>query len=56
MRKAIEAIQRNEMGYKKASISFSVPKSTLEDRVKKVKAGGTLEEASCKGKSNLFGT
>ena len=34
VQKAIEAVRTKEMGYVKASLTFNVPKSTLESRVK----------------------
>lgn len=34
MKKALEAVRNNEMGYLKAHKIYGVPKSTLEDYVK----------------------
>lgn len=49
MASAIKDVIDGKMGYKKASITYSVPKSTLKDRIKKVKAGGlSSEEATHK--------
>ncbi|KAK4884066.1 hypothetical protein RN001_000337 [Aquatica leii] len=49
MKRAIEQILSDAMGYKKAQ-TYMVPESTLEDRIKKMKKNGlSLEEASLKG-------
>lgn len=51
MQRAIEAVINGKMGLRKASANYDVPKSTLEDRVKKLKSGSvTLEKASLKGR------
>lgn len=51
MQRAIEAVNNGEIGIRKASVNYGVPKSTLEDRVNKLKSGSvTLEEASQKGR------
>ncbi|KAK4885052.1 hypothetical protein RN001_001323 [Aquatica leii] len=50
MKRAIEQILSDAMGYKKAAQTYMVPQSTLEDRIKKMKNNGlSLEEASLKG-------
>ena len=46
---AIEAVHNKTMGFKKAADTFGVPKSTLEDRVKKLRLGTNLPEAASKG-------
>ena len=46
---AINAVLSGTMGYLKASKSYNVPQSTLEDRVKKARQEASLEEASKKG-------
>lgn len=54
MQKAIEAVISGSMGYQKAADSFGVPRSTLVDRVKKQKAGASLEDAARKGYKIFF--
>lgn len=53
MQNAIVEVLEHRMGYKRASQSFNVPQSTLEDRVKKVRNGNSVEEASKKGRNYL---
>lgn len=49
MQKAIEAVRGGNMGFKKAAATYGVPKSTLEDRIKKIRKGSSVEEAIRKG-------
>lgn len=50
MKKAIEAVNKGQMGIRKAAQSYSVPKSTLEDRLKKLRTGKlSMESAALKG-------
>ncbi|KAJ8934809.1 hypothetical protein NQ318_010223 [Aromia moschata] len=54
MQRAIEAVNNGEMGLRKASLNYGVPKSILEDRVKKLKSGSVaLKDASVKGLGNF---
>lgn len=43
MKSAIEHVLANKMGIREASIQFSVPKSTLCDRIKVLKVGGDVD-------------
>lgn len=43
MKSAIEHVLANKMGIREASIRFSVPKSTLCDRIKVLKVGGDVD-------------
>ncbi|KAK9730991.1 Tc5 transposase DNA-binding domain [Popillia japonica] len=49
MNGAINEVMEGGMGYLKASRAFGIPQSTLEDRVKKVRSGKSVEDASQKG-------
>jgi hypothetical protein len=52
MKSAILAYNNKEMGFRKAALSFGVPQTTLERRVKKFAATENLVKASTK--DNLF--
>jgi hypothetical protein len=47
---ALRSMLDEKIGYYKAAQRFKVPQTTLENRMKKLKSGMTLEEASSKGK------
>jgi len=50
MKNAIAEVMSGTMGYKKASKTFNIPQSTLDDRVRKArKEGLSSTEASAKG-------
>lgn len=49
MHLAIQEVINGNMGYFKASKAYSVPQTTLENRVKKAKSGATISDASKKG-------
>ncbi|KAK9708358.1 CENP-B N-terminal DNA-binding domain [Popillia japonica] len=54
---AIEEVLSGRMGYLKAAKSFTVPQSTLEDRVKKVRSNQlTSKQAASKGGLGLCTT
>lgn len=50
MQKAVEAVVSGEMGFYKAAKEFNVPQTTLERRVKKVKEGRSVTDATQKGR------
>lgn len=52
MKSAILAYNNKEMGFRKAALSFGVPQTTLERRVKQFAGTDNLVKASTKG--NLF--
>jgi hypothetical protein len=54
MKSAILAYNNKEMGFRKAALSFGVPQTNLERRVKQFAATDNLAEASTKGNLFLF--
>nr|CAD7265705.1 unnamed protein product [Timema shepardi] len=48
MAKAIDEVIQGNMSYKKASFTYDLPQSTLEDRVKKAKIGASVKVAARK--------
>ena len=53
MANAIIHVMNGISGYKTASTSFNVPKSTLQERMNKYKNSFSLQEASKKGMGNF---
>nr|CAD7265622.1 unnamed protein product [Timema shepardi] len=53
MAKAIDEVIQGNMSYKKASFTYDLPQSTLEDRVKKAKIGASVKVAARKGMGNF---
>jgi hypothetical protein len=49
MKKAILEVTEGKSGYRVASRKFSIPQSTLEDRVKKYRINSNINDASKKG-------
>lgn len=54
MKRAIEAIKSESMGYMKASKTYNVPKSTLERRVKDINKIAKCERKGLGSKMNVF--
>ncbi|KAK4873554.1 hypothetical protein RN001_012914 [Aquatica leii] len=55
MKRAIEQILSDAMGYKKAAQTYMVSQSTLEDKMKKMKKNGlSLEDAFSKVNCDVF--
>lgn len=50
---AIKAVYNEEMTYTKASTLYNVPRSTLQDRIKKLK-NGKIELNKCASKGNYI--